>query len=139
MNKDDKLYGLGHWERLEHDPELVIERVLEDACYEVGEGFDALAARIDWPIKILVFRRRNIGGEHRAQMIADDAIEHALEGLDIEYSDPDGDRTEQTEAMREAALAFGTAVVADYVSWTCAPTGEVIEYTREQVEREEMA
>jgi hypothetical protein len=137
MKKDDVCYGLEHWERLEMDPESVVERVLEDACDKVGEGFDALAARIEWPIRILVYKRRDIGGEACAESIAARAIEHALENLDEEYADPDGDYTKATDRIKDAARAFGRAVVADYVSWSCEPTGEVIEYTREQAEREE--
>ena len=137
MNKGDILYGLAPWEQLEMDPDSAVERVLENACDKVGEGFDAMAARIEWPIKILVFKRRDIGGEARAKSIAESAIEDALERLDEEYADPDGDYTEATEKVKEAALAFGRAVVANYVAWTCEPTGEVIEYTRDQAEREE--
>jgi hypothetical protein len=137
MKKNDICYGLKHWERLEMDPDDVVERVLEGACYEVGEGFDAIAARIEWPIRILVYKRCDIGGEVCAQRIADGAIEQALDNLDEEYADPDGTYTEATDNMKAAALAFGWAVVADYVSWKCEPTGEVIEYTRDQAEREE--
>jgi hypothetical protein len=137
MKKDDVCYGLEHWERLEMDPESVVERVLENACDKVGEGFDAMAARIEWPIRILVYKRRDIGGESCAESIAASAIEHALENLDEEYGDCDGDFTEATDGMKSAALAFGRAVVAEYVSWTCEPTGEVIEYTREQAWRDE--
>jgi len=136
MNKDDICYGLEHWERLEMDVESVIESVLEDACVKPGEGFDAMADQIDWPIKILAFKRRDIGGEACAKTIANTAIEDALEMLDEEYCDPDGDNTESTDAMESAALAFGRAVVADYVSWTCEPNGNVIEYTREEAKRD---
>jgi hypothetical protein len=137
MKKDDVCYGLEHWEQLEMDPDSVVERVLENACDKVGEGFDALAARIAWPIRIRVYKRRDIGGEACAASVAASAIEHALENLDEEYADPDGEYTKATDGMKAAALAFGRAVVAEYVSWTCEPTGEVIEYTREQAERED--
>ena len=131
----DTCYGLGCWDRLEVDEEDVIHRIIEDACEKVGEEFDAIAARIEWPIKIVVFRRCDIGGEECAKRIARDAIDHALEYLDEEYSDPDGDPTEATEGMKKAALLFGRAVVADYVPWSCVPTGEVIEYTQEEAKR----
>jgi len=137
MKKDDLCYGLDGWECLEMDPDAAVERVLENACCKVGEGFDVMADRIEWPIRILVFKRRDIGGEACAKIIAERAIGGALENLDEEYSNPDGDYTDATEGMEAAALAFGRAVVAEYVSWTCEPNGDVIEYTRDQIEREE--
>jgi hypothetical protein len=138
MNKNYLFYGLRDDERLEMDPDMVVERVLENAVESVGEGNDAVFARIEWPIQVHVFRRMDIGGERYAQEIATNAIESVLESLDETYFDPDGyGRTSPTEGMKAAALAFGRAVVADYVPFACEPTGEVIEYTREQVERGE--
>ena len=137
MKKDDLLYGLEHWERLEMNPYDVVERVMEDACDKVGEGFDAMASRIDWPIKIMVYKRRDVGGESCAKTIADTSIESALEMLDEEYADHEGDVSDPTDAMKAAALAFGRTVVADYVSWTCEPNGDVIEFTGEQAKENE--
>ena len=133
MKKDDVFYGLEHWEKLESDLETVTERVLENACYKVGEGFDAMADRVTWPIRIFVFKRKAVGGEKCAAAIAYKAIEQAFENLDDDYSDPDGCASKPSEAIKEAALAFGRAVVAEYIPWICEPTGEVIEYTREQI------
>jgi len=133
MKQEDVLYGLDHWETLEHDLDMVIERVMEDACDTVGDSFEVMADRITWPIKVLVYKRRDIGGDKQAQRIADQAISEALDNLDEEYSGEWADPAEPTEAIKVAALAFGQAVVADYVPWSCEPTGEVIEYTREQV------
>ena len=138
MNKNDVFYGLEAWERLESDPDDAVERVLEYACREVGEGFDAMAARVEWPIRILAYRRKVVPVERRAARIAARAIEDALEDLDADYSDPDGNETEPTEGMKAAALAFAKAVIAEYVPYTCEPTGEVIEYTREQVEKDQV-
>lgn len=129
-------YGLKDWERLETDPDSVVERILEDACHEVGESFDAIASRIEWPIRILVYKQQDIGGDTKAELIAIDALESTLESLDETYGDPEGEPTQATVAMEKAALAFGRAVVAEYEPWLCDPTGEVIEYTRERAEHE---
>jgi len=137
MKQDDICYGLDHWELLEMDVGSALERVLEDACEKVGEGFDAVADRIEWPIRILAFKRRDIGGDAFAVSLGLDALGRALESLDEEHCDPDGAASTPTVAMTAAALALGRAIVAEYVSWTCEPNGEVIEYTREQVKREE--
>lgn len=130
---NEKLYGLQEQEVLDGDVEAVLERVLENACENPGEPFDATAARIEWPIKVLVFRHMDIGGENQAENIAQSVLESTLEVLDEEHGDPDGDTTEPSEGMKAAALAFGRAVVKDYVSWACEPTGEVLEFTREQM------
>lgn len=135
MNQSDEMYGLPDDERLEWDEGAVLDRILDDAVKTPGEPFADTASRIDWPIRIHVYRRADISG--MAEGIARDALEHALEYLDEEHGDPDGDATSPTKAMEAAALAFAQAVVKDYVSWACEPTGEVIEYTREQVERME--
>ena len=123
MNKGDKFYGLDDWERLETDIEGVVDRVVGDS-----NSLDD----IDWPIRILVFRRMDVS--RMAEAVAKGALNDALERLDEEHSNPDGTDTEPTEKMQEAARVFADAVVEDYQSWACEPTGEVIEYTREMVE-----
>jgi len=133
MPNDKKLYGLQDQESmLDDDVDEVLGRVMDDACETPGESFDAIAARIEWPIKVLVYRRMSLD-EGDAKRLAENAIERALEDLDEERSDPDGDATEPSEGMKAAALAFGRAVVKDYVSWACEPTGEILEFTREQM------
>jgi len=136
MKNDDLFYGLEHWEKLESSPDQVIELVLDDACNKVGEDFDVIADRITWPIKIFVYRRKSLGGDLHAEMIAQKAIEDALECLDEEYGNPDGDPSDPTDAIKEAAMGFGCAIVLDYRSWQCEPTGVVIECTREQAQAE---
>jgi len=137
MKPDDKLYGLADSdEALMDDPDEALERVMENACENPGEPFDATAARIEWPIRVLVYRRMSLS-EDDAKRLSEDVLERTLENLDEERSNPDGDPTEPTEGMRAAALAFGRAVVADYVSWACEPTGEFLEFTREQMAERE--
>jgi len=137
MNKNDILYGLKHWEHLEDSLDEAVDRIIEEAVVSPGEGFNQIADRMAWPLEILVYKRMDVGGEKMAIMIAEKATNLALEDLDEEYGDDGGAETEPTEAIEEAALAFGKAIVADYVPWTCEPTGEVIKYTREQAKAEE--
>ena len=133
MKKNDELYGLKDQETLDADPDEVVQDVLENACAKAGESFDAIADRITWPLRVFVYRRRQVGDADR---LAQRVLECMLEELDCEYADPGGDATVPTSAMRSASLALANAVVADYVSWACEPTGEVIEYTRERARRE---
>ena len=137
MNKNDILYGLKEWEHLEDSLDEAVDRIIEEAVVSPGEGFGQIADRMAWPLEILVYKRMDVGGEKMAIMNADKATNLALENLDEEYGDMDGDYTEPTEVMKEAALVFGKAIVADYVPWTCEPTGEIIEYTREQAQDKE--
>ena len=134
MKKDDLCYGLKDTEDLSaDDPSEVIEQLLDEAVLKVGESFDETADRFDWPIKVYEYRRMDVGGESCASTIAERVIDDTLCWLDEQYGNPDGPESNlATQAMKDAALAFGRAMVAEYVPWTCEPTGEVIEYTREQ-------
>lgn len=46
-------------------------------------------------------------------------LDRFLENLDEEYGNPDGNYTESTDSMKEAAEKFVTTVLDDYVSWVC--------------------
>ena len=59
-------------------------------------------------------------------------MNEVLDNLGCVYGNPDAVPTKPTEAMREAVFTFARVVVAEYVPWACEPTGEVVEYTREQ-------
>lgn len=50
-------------------------------------------------------------------------LEYMIECLDEEYSDPEGDYSVPTPAMREAERVFIQAVLKEYKSWLCEPTG----------------
>lgn len=134
--KAENYYGLDGWERLESSIYDVIEKVFEDNCVKAGEPYEVIADRIEWPIKIEVYVKNGLT-EKDAQRIADDAIERFCETYDADMGDPDGDPFEPTQAMKDAALAFGKACVADYVPFICEPTGSVIEYTREMSDFDE--
>jgi hypothetical protein len=135
MPSEEQMYGLADDEQLESEAEDVVERVLADACETPGEPFEATAARVTWPIKVYVFKRMKVG--ESAESIGNNALERVLDNLDEELGDPDGDPFEPTSAMKEAALAFGKAILADYKPWAGERTGEVIEFTREQMAKEE--
>lgn len=131
MTKGDLFYGLDSQERLDSDPDDTVDGVLENACEKVGEGFDAIADRIKWPIRVLVYRRMNVL-ESRASRLAGRVLEYVLEDLDDDFADSEGTATDPTQPMNDAATAFVNAVVSEYIPFACEPTGEVIEYTREQ-------
>lgn len=130
MNKDDRCYGLDHQERLDAEPEDVVEGLLGAAVERPDEPFDATADRMTWPLKVHVFRRVSL--IRHIPLLALNAVEGMLERLDEDYAGEDAAATKPTEAMKAAAVALAQAVVAEYVPWACEPTGEVIEYTREQ-------
>jgi len=135
MKKTDLLYGEEHWEILETgDPEDALNTVIENACDTPGEGFDSIAERIEWPVRILEFARRQIN--HNVDTLAQIALEAVLECLDEEYAGSDADEASTpTDKMKTAAEALGKAVHEDYVPWTCEPNGNVHEYTRDEARK----
>jgi hypothetical protein len=89
---------------------------------------------VDWPVELMVFRPMDV--KRLARYVAERALEEVLEYLDEEHSNPDGDATEPTPAMKSAADVFAKAITDEYVSWACEPTGEVAKWTREMWEKE---
>lgn len=128
----DKYYGLDEDEHLFNDLDELLERIIDDSCNGAGEPTSVILGRLKFPIKVYVHKKMSVSD--MADSIAERALEDALGFLDEEYSDPDGDTTEPTKKMKAAANAFGKAVVEDYDVWACEPTGEVLEYSREQFE-----
>ena len=128
MNKNDKAYGLDGAERLEASVRDVVNGVIDEHRYP-NETWETAAKRIHWPIEVREHKR--MVPYQTAQSIADHAMMAALEDLDEEYGDPDADATKPTDAIKAAALAFGEAVLADYVPWMCEPTGNVIKVSQE--------
>lgn len=55
-----------------------------------------------------------------------DPLDILLEQLDEQHGDPEGDGTRPTEAMRAAEKVFIDAVLAEYESWACEPSGEIV-------------
>jgi len=128
MTDEPKVYGLEDWVSLEMDLDAVVERVVDEACEVVGEGFVAIVARMKWPLRVVVYRRAKIVPDG----YVDGAVIEMLDALNEKYTCPDSEPTEATETMRAAAKTFIAAVLAEYVPWTCEPTGEVIEVTELQ-------
>ena len=46
-------------------------------------------------------------------------LSEALDDMDIEYADPEGDGAERTDKMIEAAKDFADVMESEYVSWMC--------------------
>lgn len=130
MKPDDIMYGLEDQEQLCDSVEEVVQRVFERTFQPGDQSDEAIADRIEWPIKVHEHRRMDVTGLRDA--LIDRALSQALETIDEEHSDPDGDSTEPTPEMTKAAEAFIDVVLSQYVSWACEPTGKVIEVTREE-------
>lgn len=124
-------YGLQDQEQLDNDPQTVVDGILEDACEGIGESFDTIADRIEWPIKVLEYKPLTLSESY----VVDMTLDHVLETLDEEYANPDGDGTNPTDDMRTAANRLAKIIIRDYDVWTCEPTGDVLKYTREEVKR----
>ena len=124
---DKKLYGLRDWETVLDNIEEVIERHVEDSA-EIAETWEETVRRLKWPLEVLVFRRMD--PMTMVPGIAARCIESALEHLDEELGDPDGDYTEATSAMDEAAQEFARKVCAEYVPWNCERTDETVLVTQ---------
>lgn len=54
----------------------------------------------------------------------DTVLDALIERLDEEHGNPDGDPCDVTEKMKEAALTFVKAVVAEYTVWGCEVVSE---------------
>ena len=51
-------------------------------------------------------------------------VDNILEGLDETYGDMDGDYTDATEKMKEAAEVFCKVVLSEYSAWACEPVAK---------------
>jgi hypothetical protein len=130
MPDEQKFYGLVDQEKLDDEVSAVVERAVDEACEVVGESFDEIAARMLWPIRVLVYRHAKMGTPEELGRIA---LDNLLEHLYEEYgSEDECGPDEPTDAMIQAATALGQAVRDGYTPWACVPTGEVIEVTMEQ-------
>jgi hypothetical protein len=127
----ERLYGWSDSEQLSDDADEVVSQYIEDT--KDTELFDQWADRQKWPLRVSVFRRMDPA--RNADMLAAFVLELLLERLDEEYSDPDGSYTEPNDAMKAAADVFVSAVLGQYKAWACEPTNEVVEYTREMVQK----
>lgn len=134
MKQTDILFGLDGDEILTcHSVKEVIERVMDEAGQRVGEPFDEVADRVNWPIHVVEFRRADLSG--MVNDVAERVVEEAYEMLGEEYDDPYGDPQEPTDAVKEAAKAFAAVVIAEFVPWTCEPTGLTRVVSRAEAKR----
>lgn len=131
---DERLYGLEGWETFLGNFDEVVAKAIDDGHVFVDEGEDALANRIAWPLKVLVFRRVRID-EKDVKLAAKVAIEYVLDLLDAEYGNPENDKTEPTAKMAEAALVFARAIASEYTPWAYEATGEIIKVSREEARK----
>ena len=109
---ESRWWGLPDSERLVHStPDEAIEEILDQASCPLADYGE-----------VVVVGYANVEPVWKAASI----LEDFLDRLDEEYGDPDGDITEPTEAMKQAADAFVRAVLAEYQTWVCEPTGEQV-------------
>lgn len=116
MNQNDILYALDGDERLKYS----VAEALEFGLCE--QNLDD----IDYPILVHEYRRM------KPSLNADRILEDVLDHLDENYCNPDGDSTEPTEEMKQAAKVFADSILSQYVSWSCECNGNVIEITRDK-------
>ena len=124
MKNGDKFYAIG--------PEGIFLYPTPEEALEYG--YDGISAdRVEsWPIKILVYERKTVYNEERVKYIAEDILERTIEKLDEDFGSEDGDGSPISLEMEIAARKFAEAILNDYVSWVCEPTGEVVSYDRDQ-------
>lgn len=120
MNKTDILYGL-------HGSEQLFESVRE----LVSDRVDCCGSEEGWPVEVVEYKRMTIP-ESWAEAFAEGCLESALCDLDCDYGDENGDYTQPTERMKQAALALAKVILDEYVPWQCEPTGKVVTVTKEK-------
>jgi len=112
MSDDRSYWGREEEEVLTNtDPDEAIEEILD--AYGPGE-------LEDHEVTVIEYRPRG------CVVDAESILENALERLDEEYGNPDGDYTKPTPAMTAAAEAFAKVLAAEYSVWACEPTGEKV-------------
>ena len=113
-----EFYGYDGQERLSSEPEdVVIDLITGEEDYQ------------GYPIKVHVFKPIEIIKD--VESYVESMLDTLLENLDEEYGDPDNDYTEPTEKIKKSALDLARTIKEEYVSWMCEPTGEVLEFSKE--------
>ena len=113
MKTEEK--GVDFWDQ--KDTELLQYTDLDEAIEGV---LDALDSEEELPETL------SIWGYVRMEAVVDpkDVLNGILDDLDVDLSDPDGDGTERTKKMEEAAEVFCKVVVSEYFVWACEPVLE---------------
>ena len=104
MSNDQPLYGVDNSE------------TVHDTIMDAIDGLD----ETQFPARVTVFRRM----KPNPKRLATHVLECALEYLDEDLSDPDGDAATKTPEMHELAQRFADELCKIYVPWGCEPTGK---------------
>lgn len=96
------------------ESEVLEHRDIHDAVEDYVEGMGELPADDEATVRVTGCNQRSAAG-----FLDGSVLEYALERLDQEFSDPEGEYTEPTAAMKAAEAAFISAVLAEYHVWTC--------------------
>jgi len=99
-------WSVGDSEHLEHES-------IGDAMLEYINASEGDLALLDATVELYGWARM------RAELSAQQIAERALEELDEEMVDPEGEPSELTPAMLEAARTFCRAMEAAYTPWAC--------------------
>ena len=86
---------------------------MDDAIESALDGVDVVNA-LPETIEVCGFAHMELPS---AESLARHVLEDFLEKLDDEYGNPDGDYTEKTDGMKEAAKEFVAAVLDNYTVW----------------------
>jgi hypothetical protein len=124
-----KYYGLPEWEILSSDKDEALERIFEDHREKVGEGDEAVAERIEWPIILHVYELMKLP---KAESIADKVLDNLYDDLNGEFSIPEGNYEDPSALVKRAALSLAAAIRLTFKTWQCEPTGEKITITKEE-------
>lgn len=113
-------YGTKNQERLDNDPEDSVNRYFDYMNIEDIKLYP-------YPFVVYSFTPAKVNIDE------DRILDYVLEGLDEEYSDPDGDYANKTEEMKTATSKFAQSMKQEYTPWLCSLTGEKISYSEVEV------
>ena len=117
-------YGTQDQERLDSEPEDTIINLMDDLTYDDLSNFN-------FPIKVYGFEPQK--PFKNIERYASNILENILEDLDENYADPDNYETKPTPSMKKAALDFVGILSEEYQVFACELTGEIFEYSKEDV------
>ncbi len=112
------------WDR--KDAEVLNYTNIDEAVYELLDGIEP----VERPETLTMV------GYARMKPTLDPIgiVDNILEGLDETYGDMDGDYTNATEKMKEAAEVFCKVVLSEYKPWACEQVVERVINVKEWTE-----
>ena len=133
MKSDQKeeLYGLEHQEVLVESLDEIMEQLMVDHCEEIGESGEVILERIEFPVKVEVYKRQTLG---TSKSIGNFIVEEAVLWLDENHRLAADEGHDITPKMIEAAIAFAKVLIEEYKPYDCDHTGEIIMITKEMME-----